>query len=99
MSATERSTTSLWLATSPKTECPRLDRDQTVDVAILGGGIVGLTAAFLLSSMPIAGPAPKSSGSRPAAPIDKPGMGSIPCTKVRRPWTPTTTPQRRYRAT
>ena len=49
MSAPNRPTTSLWLATSPKTEYPGLDGDQTADVAILGGGIVGLSAAFLLS--------------------------------------------------
>ena len=39
---------SLWLATAEPTSYPRLDRDLECDVAILGGGIAGLTAARLL---------------------------------------------------
>jgi glycine/D-amino acid oxidase-like deaminating enzyme/nitrite reductase/ring-hydroxylating ferredoxin subunit len=39
---------SLWLATTPSTAYPRLDRDLDVDVAILGGGLCGLNTAMLL---------------------------------------------------
>jgi glycine/D-amino acid oxidase-like deaminating enzyme/nitrite reductase/ring-hydroxylating ferredoxin subunit len=39
---------SLWLATTPDDGFPRLDRDLNVDVAVLGGGIVGVTVAYLL---------------------------------------------------
>lgn len=39
---------SLWLATSPQTHYPPLEGDLTVDVAIIGAGITGLTAALLL---------------------------------------------------
>jgi glycine/D-amino acid oxidase-like deaminating enzyme/nitrite reductase/ring-hydroxylating ferredoxin subunit len=42
-------TTPLWIATSPATSFPRLDRDLEVDVAIAGGGITGITAAMLLA--------------------------------------------------
>lgn len=40
--------TSLWIATAPTPQFPALDREVTVDVAVLGGGIVGVTAALLL---------------------------------------------------
>jgi glycine/D-amino acid oxidase-like deaminating enzyme/nitrite reductase/ring-hydroxylating ferredoxin subunit len=41
--------TSVWLATRPPTpEFPELDEDLRADVAIIGGGIVGITAALLL---------------------------------------------------
>ena len=40
---------SLWVETSPPTAYPALDRDLRVDVAVLGGGIAGLTAALLLA--------------------------------------------------
>jgi glycine/D-amino acid oxidase-like deaminating enzyme/nitrite reductase/ring-hydroxylating ferredoxin subunit len=40
--------TSLWLATTPRTEFPSLVNDAAVDVAIVGGGIAGLTAATWL---------------------------------------------------
>jgi glycine/D-amino acid oxidase-like deaminating enzyme/nitrite reductase/ring-hydroxylating ferredoxin subunit len=40
--------TSLWLATTPETDFPALQGELTVDVAIVGGGITGLTAATLL---------------------------------------------------
>lgn len=40
--------TSLWLDTTPKTAYPPMPDGATVDVAILGGGIVGLTAAQAL---------------------------------------------------
>ena len=39
---------SLWVATTPETDYPRLEEDLAVDVAVLGGGITGLTAAYLL---------------------------------------------------
>jgi len=38
-----------WAATAPATDFPRLAGDIDVDVAIVGGGIVGITAARLLS--------------------------------------------------
>ena len=37
-----------WTATTGDAGYPSLDRDLTVDVAVLGGGIAGLTAALLL---------------------------------------------------
>lgn len=37
-----------WIASAPKTDYPTLDKDINVDVAIIGGGIVGITSAFLL---------------------------------------------------
>jgi glycine/D-amino acid oxidase-like deaminating enzyme/nitrite reductase/ring-hydroxylating ferredoxin subunit len=40
---------SFWLATSPSTSYPALDRDLDVDVAVVGGGIVGVTTALLLA--------------------------------------------------
>jgi glycine/D-amino acid oxidase-like deaminating enzyme/nitrite reductase/ring-hydroxylating ferredoxin subunit len=39
---------SLWLDTAPLTERARLAADLRVDVAVLGGGLAGLTAALLL---------------------------------------------------
>jgi glycine/D-amino acid oxidase-like deaminating enzyme/nitrite reductase/ring-hydroxylating ferredoxin subunit len=39
---------SLWLATTPETDFPALQGKVAVDVAIIGGGIAGLTAAVLL---------------------------------------------------
>ncbi len=40
--------TSFWIDSTPTTSYPSLDNRVTVDVAIIGGGIVGLTAATLL---------------------------------------------------
>ncbi len=40
--------TSLWLETTPETAYPTLAEDLTVDVAVVGAGIAGLTAAFAL---------------------------------------------------
>jgi glycine/D-amino acid oxidase-like deaminating enzyme/nitrite reductase/ring-hydroxylating ferredoxin subunit len=40
---------SLWLATTPDTRYPALTGKSQYDVAILGGGLAGLTAAYLLS--------------------------------------------------
>ena len=39
---------SLWLDTAPRTERAQLPGDLRVDVAVLGGGVAGLTAALLL---------------------------------------------------
>jgi glycine/D-amino acid oxidase-like deaminating enzyme/nitrite reductase/ring-hydroxylating ferredoxin subunit len=39
---------SLWVDTAPKTGYPALEADVEVDVAVVGGGIAGLTAALLL---------------------------------------------------
>src|SRR5215217_1705237 len=39
---------SLWLATAEPTAYPVLDGDPDFDVAVLGGGIAGLTTALLL---------------------------------------------------
>ncbi len=40
---------SLWMATAPVVSYPALDDDITVDAAIIGGGLVGLSTALLLS--------------------------------------------------
>ena len=42
-------TTSLWLATAAPTSYPSLERDLTVDVAVVGAGITGLSTALLLA--------------------------------------------------
>jgi glycine/D-amino acid oxidase-like deaminating enzyme len=39
---------SYWNATAPRSDFPRLSGDLEVDVAIIGGGIVGVTTARLL---------------------------------------------------
>ncbi len=39
---------SFWIASTPETAYPPLAGEQRVDVAIVGGGIVGITAAYLL---------------------------------------------------
>jgi glycine/D-amino acid oxidase-like deaminating enzyme/nitrite reductase/ring-hydroxylating ferredoxin subunit len=39
---------SLWLQTAPITAYPQLSRDLEVDVAVIGGGIAGLTTALML---------------------------------------------------
>ena len=39
---------SYWMATSPGTAFPPLDGDGQADVTVIGGGIVGVTTAFLL---------------------------------------------------
>lgn len=38
-----------WIDSAPLPAFPKLDRDEAVDVAIVGGGITGLTAAYLLT--------------------------------------------------
>jgi monoamine oxidase len=40
---------SCWTATAPKTEYPKLVESRTADVVVVGAGIVGVTAAYLLS--------------------------------------------------
>jgi glycine/D-amino acid oxidase-like deaminating enzyme len=42
---------SFWIDTTPHTNFPILQDDTAVDVAILGGGIVGLTVAVLLKHL------------------------------------------------
>jgi len=44
----ELETQSYWEATSAVPRFPQLDRDLTVDVAVIGAGITGLTAAYLM---------------------------------------------------
>lgn len=39
-----------WIASTPETNYPELTEDIKVDVAIIGGGIVGITSAFLLKN-------------------------------------------------
>lgn len=41
---------SIWLATNPETEYPVLTEPTSVDVAVCGGGIVGLTAAMQVAA-------------------------------------------------
>ncbi|MDQ3849883.1 MAG: FAD-dependent oxidoreductase [Actinomycetota bacterium] len=45
---TPRATDSLWFATAPPTAYPALEGDHDADVAVIGGGITGITAALLL---------------------------------------------------
>ena len=45
-----RKRTSLWLDTSQEAGFPQLDRPLSVDVAVLGGGIVGISTALLLEA-------------------------------------------------
>lgn len=42
-------TTPLWARIPPQTRYPRLSKDLEVDVAIVGGGLTGITAALLLA--------------------------------------------------
>jgi glycine/D-amino acid oxidase-like deaminating enzyme/nitrite reductase/ring-hydroxylating ferredoxin subunit len=46
---TRAETLSYWMDSSPMPTYPKLDRDETVDVLVVGGGITGLTAAYLLT--------------------------------------------------
>lgn len=46
----EGSHESVWVATAPGVEYPRLAEDVRVDVAVVGGGIVGITTAYLLKA-------------------------------------------------
>ncbi len=46
-----RGSESIWLATADGAGFPTLDRDVKVDVAIVGGGIAGITTALLLKRL------------------------------------------------
>jgi len=39
---------SYWIRSVPETDFPKLEKDMKVDVAIIGGGMVGITLAYLL---------------------------------------------------
>ncbi|HEX6179325.1 MAG TPA: (2Fe-2S)-binding protein, partial [Thermoanaerobaculia bacterium] len=40
---------SLWIETTPATNFPSLRGELSADVAIVGGGITGITAAYILA--------------------------------------------------
>lgn len=44
----ERDLTSFWVRSAPTPGYPALNEDLSVDVAVIGGGIVGITTAYLL---------------------------------------------------
>jgi glycine/D-amino acid oxidase-like deaminating enzyme/nitrite reductase/ring-hydroxylating ferredoxin subunit len=69
MPRVELDTQSYWETSSEMPRCPRLDRDLAVDVAVIGAGITGLTAAYLL----------KRSGRRVAV-IDRRRCGGLDST-------------------
>jgi glycine/D-amino acid oxidase-like deaminating enzyme/nitrite reductase/ring-hydroxylating ferredoxin subunit len=62
----ELDTTSYWTETESISRYPALDRDLTVDVVVVGAGITGLTAGYLL----------KQSGKRVAV-IDRRRVGGV----------------------
>ena len=44
---------SYWLASTPKTDYPTLDEDIDVDIVIVGGGLAGISCAYLLQKRDI----------------------------------------------
>lgn len=48
MGQLKQTNTSVWAATSPDSPLPALDHNIEADVAVVGGGITGLTTAYLL---------------------------------------------------
>ena len=78
--------TSYWVDSTPDTTHPQLDRDLSVDVAVVGGGMLGITAALqlkrqgakvaLLEGGRLAGEEPGGDGVVDALPgerVDQPG--------------------------
>lgn len=41
---------SIWISTTPKTNYPTLEKDSKVDVAVIGGGMAGLSIAYFLKT-------------------------------------------------
>jgi glycine/D-amino acid oxidase-like deaminating enzyme len=50
MNVSSERSQSIWMATAPKLEAPRLQKDETADVVIIGGGIAGLSTAYELAA-------------------------------------------------